>query len=55
MNGLAISSSGRFLVAAIGQEHKFGRWARNAAARNGVQLIPLTDLKPAPKSATEEA
>jgi hypothetical protein len=49
VNGLAISNTGRFLMAAVGQEHRLGRWSRNSAARNAIQLIPLNDLKAAPK------
>lgn len=41
VNGLFFSQSGKFLIAAIGQEHKWGRWQRVREARNGVLLIPL--------------
>ena len=41
MNALAFAPSGKFLVAAIGQEHRLGRWDRVKAARNGVRIIPL--------------
>ena len=44
VNGLQLASSGRFLVAAIGQEPRLGRWARNASARNGV-LVHRFSLK----------
>ena len=36
VNGLALGVSGRTLVAAVGQEPRMGRWARNAEARNGI-------------------
>jgi len=41
VNGLAFASSGRFLLAGLGQEHRLGRWTRNAAARNGLAVLPL--------------
>jgi len=41
VNGIAFSSSGSFLVAAIGQEHKLGRWCRHHKAKNGIFIAPL--------------
>lgn len=41
VNGLAFSSDGRLLVAAVGQEHKLGRWWRYAGAKNGVAFVRL--------------
>ena len=41
VNGLALSVSGRTLVAAVGQEPRLGRWARNKEARNGVIVYRL--------------
>lgn len=41
VNGLCLSSNGRQLVAAIGQEHRLGRWSRIKEARNGVYVVPL--------------
>ena len=41
VNSLAFSSSGKFLVAGIGQEHRLGRWESIKQARNGVRIIPL--------------
>jgi len=41
INGLQVAKSGRFIVAAIGQEHRFGRWSRISKARNSVQLVEL--------------
>ncbi|KAL6069523.1 Ribosomal RNA processing 9, U3 small nucleolar RNA binding protein [Balamuthia mandrillaris] len=41
VNGLAFGPSGRFLVAAVGQEHRMGRWQRVPEARNGLHIIPL--------------
>ena len=41
VNGLAIAKSGRFFVAAVGQEHRLGRWSRIKEARNGAQLVQL--------------
>jgi ribosomal RNA-processing protein 9 len=42
VNGLEIAKSGRFMVAAVGQEQRMGRWLRDRVARNGVAIIPLT-------------
>jgi len=33
--------SGNFLVAAVGQEHRLGRWWRNKEARNSIQIVSL--------------
>ena len=41
VNGMAIAKSGRFLVAAVGQEPRLGRWVRDKAAKNGVLFHPL--------------
>ncbi|KAM9408730.1 U3 small nucleolar RNA-interacting protein 2 isoform 2-T2 [Pholidichthys leucotaenia] len=50
VNSLKFSSSGQFLVAGIGQEHRLGRWWRLKEAKNGIYIIPLK-RKP---SASEE-
>lgn len=41
MNCLQFAESGAFLVAAIGQEHRLGRWWRDSSVRNSIALIPL--------------
>ncbi len=41
VNGLAFSSEGACLVAAVGQEHRFGRWWKESAAKNRLAIIPL--------------
>lgn len=41
VNGLAVSSTGKFLVAAVGQEHRLGRWEHQKNARNEVCVVPL--------------
>ncbi|KXZ42593.1 hypothetical protein GPECTOR_132g605 [Gonium pectorale] len=41
VNGLAIARSGRFVAAAVGQEPRMGRWARDPRARNGLALHRL--------------
>lgn len=41
VNGLAVSSAGKFLVAAVGQEHRLGRWEHQKKARNEVCVVPL--------------
>jgi len=42
-NGLAFASDGRFLVCAMGQEHRLGRWERiqDGGARNALAIAPL--------------
>uniref|UniRef100_A0A672IC63 U3 small nucleolar RNA-interacting protein 2 n=1 Tax=Salarias fasciatus TaxID=181472 RepID=A0A672IC63_SALFA len=41
INSLKFSSSGHFLVAGVGQEHRLGRWWRLKEAKNGIYIIPL--------------
>ncbi|KAA0707540.1 U3 small nucleolar RNA-interacting protein 2 RRP9 -like protein [Triplophysa tibetana] len=41
VNSLKFSSSGNFLVAGVGQEHRLGRWWRIKEAKNGLYIIPL--------------
>jgi ribosomal RNA-processing protein 9 len=41
INSLRFSPSGKQLVAAVGQEHKNGRWSRIKNARNGVFLVNI--------------
>lgn len=41
VNGLAVSSAGKFFVAAVGQEHRLGRWEHHTKARNEVCVVPL--------------
>ncbi|NWU76490.1 U3IP2 protein, partial [Onychorhynchus coronatus] len=41
VNSLKFSSSGDFLVAGIGQEHRLGRWWRIKEAKNSICIIPL--------------
>jgi ribosomal RNA-processing protein 9 len=43
VNGMVFSSDSRFLVAAVGQEHRLGRWSRVAEARNSVCIVRLHD------------
>ncbi|KAG5183169.1 WD40-repeat-containing domain protein [Tribonema minus] len=42
VNGLSVASTGRFAVAAVGQDHRLGRWERQKDARNRVCIVPLT-------------
>jgi len=41
VNALSFCPNGTFLVAAVGQEHRLGRWTRIADARNGLIKLPL--------------
>eukprot|EP00877_Chromochloris_zofingiensis_P005416 jgi/Chrzof1/14876/Cz09g19070.t1 len=38
VNGLAIAKSARFVLAAIGQEPRLGRWGHSSGARNGLLM-----------------
>ncbi|CAN9512029.1 unnamed protein product [Ophioblennius macclurei] len=46
INSLKFSSSGQFLVAGVGQEHRLGRWWRLKEAKNGIYIIPLKRKTP---------
>ena len=41
VNALQVASSGRFVLAGMGQEPRLGRWGRDSDARNGIQLHTL--------------
>ena len=41
MNGLAMSQKGSYLVCAVGQEHRLGRWEVERKAKNHVIILPL--------------
>ena len=41
VNGLAVARSARFVLAAVGQEPRLGRWLRDGSARNGLVLHTL--------------
>lgn len=41
VNSLQFTSDGTKLIAAIGQEHRLGRWWRIKEAKNSVIVIPL--------------
>ncbi|XP_019957203.1 U3 small nucleolar RNA-interacting protein 2 isoform X1 [Paralichthys olivaceus] len=51
INSLKFSSSGQFLVAGVGQEHRLGRWWRLKDAKNGIYVIPLKRKPPSPEEA----
>jgi ribosomal RNA-processing protein 9 len=40
-NGLALGASGRLLVAAVGQEHRLGRWERKRGVKSGLRFVVL--------------
>ena len=42
VNALAVARSCRFVVAGLGQEPRLGRWSRDAKARNGLLVCPIT-------------
>uniref|UniRef100_A0A8D0BQG1 U3 small nucleolar RNA-interacting protein 2 n=1 Tax=Salvator merianae TaxID=96440 RepID=A0A8D0BQG1_SALMN len=44
VNSLHFSSSGNFLVAGIGQEHRLGRWWKIKEAKNSICIIPFKKI-----------
>ncbi|DAZ99455.1 TPA: hypothetical protein N0F65_004088 [Lagenidium giganteum] len=44
VNGLCFDNKGRFLLAAVSQEHRLGRWDRIKEAKNGLALIALPNV-----------
>lgn len=46
VNSLAFTNDGTKLIAAIGQEHRLGRWWRIKEAKNLIIIIPLLKTKP---------
>ena len=45
VNALAIAPDGTHIVAAVGQEHRLGRWWREKEARNSTVVFPLKPQK----------
>lgn len=45
VNSLSFTSNGDKLIAAVGQEHRLGRWWRNKKALNRIFVIPLNKRK----------
>jgi ribosomal RNA-processing protein 9 len=43
INAIAVGPKARFCVAAIGQEHRLGRWNRVAGAKNRIAVVKLYD------------
>ena len=43
VNGMSFSNSGRFVAAAVGQEHRLGRWFRHKGVRSGLAIVELGD------------
>ncbi|KAL0712711.1 hypothetical protein Bca4012_019689 [Brassica carinata] len=41
VNSMAFANSGKFLIAGVGQETRFGRWGCLKSAQNGVAIHPL--------------
>merc|ERR1712146_146069 len=41
INGIKISSAGDFVLVAVGEEHRCGKWVRIKDAKNSAQLMPL--------------
>lgn len=45
INALCFTPDGTELVAAVGQEHRLGRWWRIPEAKNSIVIIPLVQTK----------
>jgi ribosomal RNA-processing protein 9 len=45
INGLAVAESGRFVAAAMGVDHRLGRWHDNIKCKNGLAIVKLLDNK----------
>lgn len=43
VNSLRFSPSGKYLIACLGKDHRFGRWETVAKAQNGIQVIRLSN------------
>ena len=41
INDIAIADSGKFAIAAVGQEHRLGRWTTIHKAKNGINIVKL--------------
>ncbi|KAJ0395973.1 hypothetical protein P43SY_008989 [Pythium insidiosum] len=54
VNGLCFDPKGRFLVAAVGQEHRLGRWERLKGVKNGLALIALPSVSEDGDDAAED-
>ncbi|CAM9669417.1 unnamed protein product [Phaeothamnion confervicola] len=48
VNGLAVAASARFVLAAVGNEHRLGRWKHVPRARNRLCVVPLPATAAAP-------
>lgn len=46
VNSLAFTSDGKSLIAAVGQEHRLGRWWRIQKAKNSIVIVPLLRNSP---------
>ena len=42
VNCLSFTKHGNYLIAGIGQEHRFGRWWKDNEAKNGIIIISLS-------------
>lgn len=55
VNGLAVATSGKFVAAAVGQEHRLGRWFCVPEARNSLCIVPLPpELHRSPRSRLQQ-
>lgn len=41
VNGIAVGGEGKVVVAAVGAEHRLGRWSRVKGAKNGIRIVRL--------------
>ncbi len=43
VNGISVGSRAKVLVAAVGSEHRLGRWTRIRGTKNGIRIIKFAD------------
>jgi len=43
INGIKFASDARFVVAAVGSEHRLGRWDVDKSGKNGIQIVKLSE------------
>ena len=44
INAIAAPKAGNFIVTAVGQEHRLGRWWRETDAKNSIQIVSMPNL-----------
>jgi ribosomal RNA-processing protein 9 len=44
VNSLSFTGDGNYLLGAIGQEHRLGRWWKDSTVKNGIIIITLNKI-----------